>query len=203
MAMVALIPVKPLARVKSRLAGALDDKARARLIQDTLRHTILAIRESGLLETVFVLTRDRLVAAWAEDWGAHVVWERCAGLNRSLEIGRRHVLMQRRGLTRLLVAPADLGWLHAEDVTGMTALLPADGPAVVVAPDRHDQGTNALLLQPPAVIPFCFGAGSAHAHADQARARGAQVFCYHSSSTSLDVDEPADLSLYCAAPYVW
>jgi hypothetical protein len=26
---------------------------------------------------------------------------------------------------------------------------------------------------------------------------------YHSSSTSLDVDEPEDLRLYRAAPYVW
>lgn len=206
--MIALIPVKPLARVKSRLAEALDSAARIGLMRDTLRHTIDALQQSGRVEAVFVVTPDPHVAGWAEDWGAQSLREpqEGLGLNASLEEARQQLLRGYPDAGALLVVPGDLGWLQPEDVPGMVALLagaPPEQPAVVIAPDRRRAGTNALLLRPPAVIPFCFGPGSARAHAQQALAHGALLRWYDSSSTSLDVDEPDDLKLYLAAPYVW
>jgi len=206
--MIALIPVKTLARMKSRLADTLDGAARIRLMRDTLRRTIGAIQQSGGVESIFVVTRDLQVAGWAEDWGAQPLGEtrEGLGLNESLEEARRQLAGRYPDAGALLVVPGDLGWLQPEDVSGMATLLagaPRKAPAVVIAPDRRGEGTNALLLQPPGIIPFCFGRGSANAHAQQALAHGALVRWYHSSSTSLDVDEPEDLRLYRAAPYVW
>lgn len=206
--MIALIPVKTTARMKSRLADTLDGAARVRLMQDTLRRTIDAIQHSGIVEAIFVVTRDAQVAGWAEAWGARTLREpgEDMGLNASLEEARRELVACYPDAGALLVAPGDLGWLQPEDATGMAALLAGDPRrqhSVVIAPDRHHEGTNALLLQPPGVIPFCFGPGSARTHAGEAMRRGAAVRWYYSSSTSLDVDEPDDLTLYRAAPYVW
>jgi 2-phospho-L-lactate guanylyltransferase len=88
-----------------------------------------------------------------------------------------------------------------EDVRAMVSLL-GPGPGVVIAPDRHERGTNALLLKPPGIIDFVFGPDSAQQHAQQATAKGVTPQWYRSSSISLDVDEPDDLTLYDAAPFL-
>ena len=200
--MLALVPVKALPLAKSRLAGRLDPGERAGLMHDTLRRTLEALRQSSVVEWIVVATRDPEVASWARDWGAEVVGETCDGLNESLAEVREKILQRNPGLESLLVLPADLAWPAAEDVAAMAALL-EDGPGVVVAPDRHDEGTNALLLKPPGAIDFRFGPGSAQAHAAQAISKGIVPKWYRSSSISLDVDRPDDLNLYDAAPYVW
>ena len=65
---------------------------------------------------------------------------------------------------------------------------------MVIVPDRHGSGTNALLLEPPQVMPPSFGAGSFARHAALARAAGAEVKVSELPSLSLDVDTPADLA---------
>jgi 2-phospho-L-lactate guanylyltransferase len=199
--MIALIPVKALSRGKSRLAGALDAEARARLVRDTLRRTVGALKQVAEIAGVFLVTQDPAVAAWAAEWGVQSLRESRSGLNESLEEARAEILGRAPSAGGLLVLPADLGWLAAEDVRAVIAL--ADRPpCVVIAPDRRGRGTNALLLRPPDLIAFHFGPDSAREHAAQAAARGIAPIWHRSSSISLDVDEPGDLSLYYAAPYV-
>ena len=198
--MIALVPVKTLERAKSRLAGTLDPPARARLMHDTLRRTLQTLKEIEVISDIAVITRDAEVSRWAGEWGAHVVHEHDDGLNESLREARAHFA----AADSLLVVPADLGWLAVEDIRAMTALVVAamQSPCVIIAPDRHERGTNALLLRPPDIIDFCFGADSAHQHAARAAAMGITPQWYRSSSISLDVDEPEDLALYDAAPYL-
>jgi 2-phospho-L-lactate/phosphoenolpyruvate guanylyltransferase len=197
--MVALVPVKNLSRAKSRLAGTLSAQERARLMHDTLRRTLQALKQTGVFAEIAVITRDDEVARWAGEWGARVVREHHDGLNESLAEARTVFA----DAYALLVVPADLGWLVSEDVQAMAALLDNSGqPAVVIAPDRHERGTNALLLRPPGIIDFAFGPDSARRHAQRAAAHGITPQWYRSSSISLDVDEPDDLALYDAAPYL-
>ncbi|MFM9127512.1 MAG: NTP transferase domain-containing protein, partial [Solirubrobacterales bacterium] len=80
-----------------------------------------------------------------------------------------------------------------------------DEPEVVVVPDRHGEGTNALLLQPPDVIRPAFGEGSRERHESLARAAGVKVTVFECGSLGLDVDTVSDLhelasSLEPAAP---
>ena len=56
--MIALVPVKALSRAKTRLAGALDQTARARLIHDTLRRTLQTLQQVEAIGEVVVITRD-------------------------------------------------------------------------------------------------------------------------------------------------
>jgi 2-phospho-L-lactate guanylyltransferase len=195
--MIALVPVKALSRAKSRLADTLDPPARARLMHDTLRRTLQTLKQVRVIHDVVVITRDDEVSRWAAEWGALVVREQGEGLNESLREARAKFL----SADALLVTPADLGWPAAEDIEAMVSLV-TDGPSVVIAPDRHERGTNALLLRPPDVIDFCFGADSAAQHAARAVEQGITPQWYHSSSLSLDVDDPEDLALYQAAPYI-
>jgi coenzyme F420-0:L-glutamate ligase/coenzyme F420-1:gamma-L-glutamate ligase len=65
---------------------------------------------------------------------------------------------------------------------------------VGLVPDRHGDGTNALLVAPPGTIPFEFGPGSRQAHSAAARHAGA-AFVELDGPLSLDLDTGDDLLL--------
>jgi 2-phospho-L-lactate/phosphoenolpyruvate guanylyltransferase len=67
------------------------------------------------------------------------------------------------------------------------------GASVVIVPDRHGEGTNALLLTPPTALTPAFGPGSLARHAALASAGGASVRVAQAPSLELDVDTPGDL----------
>jgi 2-phospho-L-lactate guanylyltransferase len=110
--------------------------------------------------------------------------------------------LEARGAERLLVLPMDLPLLRRSDLEEVLDAHPHraadDTGAVVVVPDRHGEGTNALLLEPPTAIPFAFGPGSAALHEQQARHRGACVVL-HSQRLGMDLDDEADLAAVLVA----
>ncbi len=194
---IALVPVKRLDQAKSRLSDKLDAPARAQLMHDTLRRTVRALQAAAIFERVSIVTLDAQVQAWAKGWGVQVISEHRAGLNEALDEARGEC----HQTDAVLVIHGDVAWLTVEDVLAMTHLA-APSRAVVIAPDRHNRGTNALLLKPPCAIPFAFGENSAQRHADLAREAGIEPAWYHSPTLGLDVDVAADLRLYEAAPFL-
>jgi 2-phospho-L-lactate guanylyltransferase len=68
------------------------------------------------------------------------------------------------------------------------------GPDVVIVPDRHGTGTNALLLTPPDAIGPSFGPGSRERHEQAAQAAGAHWRVVEPRSLVLDVDTAEDLA---------
>ena len=98
----------------------------------------------------------------------------------------------------MVVLPADLPGVDAPAIDRLAEAGDAalrgdlDKPLVVLVPDRHGTGTNALLVAPPNAIPFRFGEGSRAAHAEAARAAGAS-YLELDGPLSFDVDTPDDL----------
>jgi 2-phospho-L-lactate guanylyltransferase len=66
-------------------------------------------------------------------------------------------------------------------------------PLVTLVPDRHRNGTNALLCAPPAIIAPCFGSDSFKRHLEAARGQGFEVRIVESDALSLDIDDSEDL----------
>ena len=114
-------------------------------------------------------------------------------LNEGLELGRRWALAA--GADALLVALGDLPCLTACEVDSMIALAdhPAGEAAVILAPDRRERGTNALLLRPPWLVRFTFGAGSLTRHRALARYTAVEPVLFRAPGAAFDVDTPADL----------
>ncbi len=102
-----------------------------------------------------------------------------------------------RGAERVLLVPGDCPALDAGEVTQLLADF--DGAGVVIVPDRHGSGTNALRLTPPAVIAPAFGPGSFARHAARGAGAGAVVRVAALPSLELDVDTPGDLAELRAA----
>ena len=190
MSVFAVVPVKDLLGTKSRLKPILNPGARAGLTLYMMGRVISVLKEAGV-ENVCVVSPDRIVLDSARERGAAPLPQESRGLNPALEEGRRWAMD--RGASSLLVLPADLPLLDAEDVR---AVLEGTGTedAVVISPDGAHAGTNALLLHPPDALPFAFGPGSYEAHLRSARERGLAVRVRERPHLSFDLDTAEDLA---------
>jgi 2-phospho-L-lactate guanylyltransferase len=193
MGLVAVVPVKDLRGTKSRLSPILDPCGRAGLTLYMMGRVVSRLREAGV-GRVYVVSPDRLVLRMAAESGATPLRQESRGLNPALEEGRRRAI--REGASALLVLPADLPLVEAED---LRAFLDAagergEGPLALISPDATRDGTNALLLRPPDAIPFAFGPGSFDEHVRAARRRGLRVEVCERPHLAFDLDTKEDFS---------
>jgi 2-phospho-L-lactate guanylyltransferase len=184
-----LVPVKPFAESKSRLAPPLSAEMRASLSRTLLRRLLLAASDAGLFAGMIVVSRDSAVRDCAAAWGAQPLAEQVADLNAALEEARRAAILQ--GAEAVMVLPADLPLVTADALRALVALAPAT-PGMVIAPSGTG-GTNALLLRPPNALPFAYGVESCARHCEMAAARGLGVVVHHAAALAFDVDLPDDL----------
>ena len=189
----AIVPVKPLRRGKSRLAGTLTEDERTALNQELLEHTLKTLSTLKELDQVLVVSRDPAALTIARNHGAKTVQEDGQPhLNTAL--ARATVVAKVHATHGVLVLPADLPLLEREDVLALIdrAVKP---PVVVIAPDRHGKGTNALLICPAGLIEYDFGEDSFQRHCERARKAGAQLEIVELPSLGLDLDLPEDLEM--------
>jgi 2-phospho-L-lactate/phosphoenolpyruvate guanylyltransferase len=192
----AIIPVKRFGQAKHRLLSILDRPGRATLVKAMLTDVLAAVTGAAEVERVIVVT----------------------GEGRAERTALHHA--QRVATTiEVLEEPDDRG--HSEAATlgiirakalgaGAVTLLPCDCPLldsgeldaalervrqgrVAVVPDRHGEGTNALLVSPPDAIAPAFGPGSKALHQDRAARAGYEAVVEPLESLALDVDTPDDL----------
>ena len=189
----AIVPVKPLRRGKSRLASALSEDERADLNRKLLERTLKTLTNLKEVDQVLVVSRDSSALAIAREMGARTVQEDgTPALNTALK--RATVIAQIYASRGVLVIPADLPLLSGEDILTLVdrAINP---PVIVIAPDRHQKGTNALLLSPANIIEYDFGPESFKKHCERAHKSGARLEIVNLPTLGLDLDLPEDLVL--------
>ncbi|MDQ3856473.1 MAG: 2-phospho-L-lactate guanylyltransferase [Chloroflexota bacterium] len=194
----ALLPVKPLAYSKSRLASVLSPVDRRDLMLWMADHVLRALVGSGALAQIYLVTADPDVVELGRCHSAVIVEEPTRGLNRALETARRQAVLD--GAEACLAVLGDLPRLSPQEVLALVGRL--NGPSgMVIAPDSRHEGTNALLLRPPELLPFAFGRHSYSAHLAAARDHGAAAAVFQSPGLSFDLDTPADLDEFRRAAY--
>ncbi|HZM21595.1 MAG TPA: 2-phospho-L-lactate guanylyltransferase [Anaerolineales bacterium] len=189
----AIVPVKPLRRGKSRLAGILTEDERADLNRTLLQHTLETLTTLKEMEEVLVISRDPQVLTIARNYGARTVREDGQpDLNTALN--RATVIAQVYATRGVLVLPADLPLISREDALVLVERAD-DPPVVVIAPDRHQKGTNALLMSPAGLIEYQFGENSFQRHCNLVKKAGARLEIVNLPSLGLDLDSPEDLEI--------
>jgi len=189
----AIVPVKPLRSGKSRLAGTLSEDERAELNRTLLQHTLKTLSDLKEVEHVLVISRDPQVLTVARMYGARTVREDGQPhLNTALK--RATVVAQVYATRGVLVLPVDLPLISREDILTLIERA-ADPPVVVIAPDRHEKGTNALLISPSGLIEYDFGENSFQHHCQRVKEAGARLEIVNLPSLGLDLDLPEDLEL--------
>jgi len=190
----AIVPIKPFNRAKSRLAKVLPPEQRESLAERMFRHTLEVLISVRQIAGVMVISRDHGALAMARDYGVHTVQESGAPeLNAALL--RASQVIGSHGVDGVFVLPADIPFVAAEDIQEILHL-GRYNTTVVLAPDARDEGTNALLVNPPGYIPFAFGGCSFRRHMMLAEEAGATVKIYRSDRIGLDIDTPDDLETY-------
>lgn len=191
----ALIPVKRLGAAKSRLRGALGADADA-LTLAMLGDVAEALVASRELERVVAVTPDEAVAEAARAAGAEARVAEDAGLNEAIAAA---VAALAEPGEAVLVMLGDVAGASPRAVSALFAALEAlGGRGVVLAPSR-DGGTAALLRAPHELMGTRFGAGSAAAHRELARAAGAPFRELALPALAIDLDRPEDLGALLAS----
>ena len=190
----AIVPVKPLRRGKSRLAEALNEDERAELNSQLLKHTLKTLKETPKVEEVLVISRDPKVMTIAHDHDARTIMEAgSADLNTALK--RATAVAKMYTTNGVLILPADLPLISKEDIEKIIDIGHAHHRVVVITPDRHKNGTNALLVSPSGLIEYSYGEKSFERHCEQAKNVGARLEVCELPSIELDLDLPEDLDL--------
>jgi 2-phospho-L-lactate/phosphoenolpyruvate guanylyltransferase len=191
---VAIVPVGALEGAKSRLGETLDAEERRDLVGRMLERTVRAALATPGIAEALVVSPDREALAAAARLGGRTLLQRSQGLNRGLGEARDDAVAG--GAEAIVVVAIDIPLVSAESLAQLIAPLTVirERPLVVLAPDRHGRGTNALLLAPPNAIEFGFGGDSRAAHAACAEESGAR-YVELDGPLSLDIDTPDDLLL--------
>jgi 2-phospho-L-lactate guanylyltransferase len=193
MALWAIVPVKPLRRGKSRLAGVLTPEERNDLNRRLLTHTLETLNAIPEIEQVLVISRDQAALSLAREHGARTVLENGAP-ELNVALARATIVVKNYATRGLLIVPADLPLISPEDINAMLEIA-VDPPVVVLAPDHRRQGTNALLVCPVGLIEYDFGPGSFQRHCERALQAGARLEILELPSLALDMDMPEDLEM--------
>jgi 2-phospho-L-lactate guanylyltransferase len=149
-----------------------------------------ALERASSVQTILVVSGDRQVRDVVA--GRDVVL-----IEDPVEKGQSHAARSglarasALGCERAALVPSDCPLLEAADLDSLIAASAAAD--VVIVPDRHGTGTNALVVDPSGSFEPQFGPDSLRRHTEQAERRGLSYCVEHPLSLTLDVDTGDDL----------
>ncbi|THA68126.1 2-phospho-L-lactate guanylyltransferase [Streptomyces sp. A0958] len=188
-----VVPLKPLARAKSRLVPASGALLRPRLALAFARDTVAAALSCPAVADVVVVTDDTVAGSALAALGARIVPDTpAAGLNAALAHGERAVRAARPGAA-LAALNADLPALRAAELSRVLEFSAAFPRAFV--PDAAGIGTTFLSAGPGVELRPAFGGRSRSCHL----ASGAvEITLPGIDSVRRDVDTGEDLRVALA-----
>ena len=183
-----VVPVKPPAFAKSRLA-ALGDEARGALVVAFAADTITAVLETPSVAGVLAITDDHVLAAALSDLGAFVIPDAVADdLNGSL-VQAAFEAHRRWPEAALAAVCADLPALRPDELDRALGAAPQDRMSFVA--DAAGSGTTAVVSPSLDLFVPRFGPGSRKEHLE---AGAVEIDLVDVPTLRQDVDTPADLS---------
>jgi 2-phospho-L-lactate guanylyltransferase len=186
----AILPVKRFDAAKQRLGRSVPDELRLALARAMVADVLEALERTSALELTILVTGQEDLARSARAHGAAVLDDDPdRGQSAAVVRGARHALVL--GFERVLCVPGDCPALDPEELSALLAASSSGG--VVIVPDRHGSGTNALLLAPPDAIEPSFGPDSFERHRRAGAAAGLEIRIARPASLLLDIDTGEDL----------
>lgn len=189
----AVLPVKPIRSGKSRLAGVLSEEKREILNQRMFEHTLAVLKEIKEIDKVLVISRDSKVISYARKHGAHTIQED-SDSELNMAVRRATMVAKSFSVQSLLILPADMPLIQPEDIVECIKKQ-GKGKTLVIAPDRRDEGTNVLFLDPVDNFEYLFGHNSFQFHTQQGFEKGYEVIIVKNEHLALDLDIPEDIEL--------
>jgi 2-phospho-L-lactate/phosphoenolpyruvate guanylyltransferase len=186
----AVVPVKRFAVAKSRLAPGVEEARKPGLVAAMVADVLEAISAARLVERTIVVSQEPRAAELAAAAGADLLSD-FDDASHSAAALAGIAAAEAAGAGCVALLPGDCPLLDPRELDKMLTGVPDSYVAVI--PDRHGNGTNALVLAPPSAIEPSFGEGSRERHVAAARAAGIAYGVEELPSLGLDLDTPADI----------
>jgi 2-phospho-L-lactate guanylyltransferase len=186
----AILPMKNFSEAKQRLRIELPADDRRALVEAMFSDVLVALRRVPALDRIVVVSADHGAQRIAQGYGATVVEDDERGHNAAAGLGIQTAL--EAGADRALLVPGDCPTLSPKDIDALLSH-PAADRSVLISPDRHGTGTNALLLTPPDALAPSFGPDSCQRHLSDAESAGLAAEVVELPSLALDIDTADDL----------
>ena len=194
MRLYSITPVRMLSNGKSRLSSVLSPSQREHLSKAMLSDVLSKIQASKITKGMLVVSPDQEVIKIASEFGAHGIKEEAEyGVNAAVEKGIAYALKNRAD--SIVVLPADLPRLNTEDLVSLVAAVEED-PTVVMTPSNRLDGTNALLMKPPAVMNLHYDQDSFRSHVLEAIEQNVRLKTVLRNGLMSDLDDQTDLTEY-------
>lgn len=189
--LVAVIPMKPLGRSKTRLAPHMSEEQRSDLVVGMLRRVLGAIKGSSI-EMFWVVGGDERIRNVARNFDG--IWMEELGRNLNDTLGKAFDELAGRNAAALYLA-GDLPFLKPSDLHSLLRSSRRN-TNITLAPARRDGGTNAILVPPG--IPFRpeLGPRSFSKHLSTAAAMEVSVAICYSPGLGFDLDITDDLETF-------
>jgi 2-phospho-L-lactate guanylyltransferase len=187
----AVLPIKTFDEAKQRLRAELDPTPRRALVEAMFSDVLIALRRAKLVDQVLVVSADNVAQRIAGGYDAMVLEDEDLGHSQAAARGAERAL--ELGVDRVLMVPGDCPLLSPTELDELLRRQ-VPSPSLLVVPDRHGTGTNALLLTPPDALQPSFGPGSHDRHHEHANTAGIHVETVEVPSLALDIDTPEDLA---------
>ena len=188
---VAIVPMKDLGLAKQRLAAVLTDSERMGLVYAMLRDVVHALGRARHVEKSYIVAHDRGYL----DFDLDLIEEPLnSGYNEAVSRAVSSPELSNRDA--VLVLPGDIPMVVPDEIDALAAPLAAPGMRLSAA--RDGDGTNGLVMAPPALMKTAFGPGSFRRHREAAQSLGIVPEDIHRDGLAFDIDTPDDLAALCA-----
>ncbi|HSG32609.1 MAG TPA: 2-phospho-L-lactate guanylyltransferase [Thermodesulfobacteriota bacterium] len=190
-----IVPVKDLSKAKDRLSSVLPQKHRTTLAYAMLEDVLIALKNSKLLDRKFIITLDKRAIEIASNLGIEIILEtEQNGESASVDFAAAKCIEM--GADSMLVIPGDAPLITSSDIDLIIKEeKQLQAPYIIMVPAGDELGTNAILRNPPDIIPSRFGHDSYNKHKEEANKKNIQYKTFNNPRIALDIDQPADLQL--------
>lgn len=196
----AVLPVKNLADVKTRLAPVLSPAERSALFLCMVRDVLAVAAAVRAVDGVLIVTRDPRMQQIAAEFGASVLQE-AADDGHSAAVARAASWLSARGESGFMQIPGDIPAVTVEELSDVLAVHGGEQPrAFTIVPSRDHGGSNCIVCTPPDLMVLQFGPDSFRRHVASARAAGIPCRIVERPGIALDIDHPVDLARLAASP---
>ena len=188
-----VLPIKLLSQTKSRLMTVLSPQERADLTRHLTERTLSVLHRVPEIAGIVIVSRDPEIERIGTHFGVRCVAEPASsGLNTAVYTGYQFVTEQKA--THAFILPSDLPLLEPQDITAVCQF--TTSPSCVIASDKVEEGTNALLL--PTGLPFWFqyGRSSYQKHYSEAKRHNLIPHIVKRTNLQFDLDTVQDFTTY-------
>lgn len=197
----AIVPLKNLKNVKTRLSSVLSPSERAELLLCMASDVLSSTSAVPELKGTVVVSCDERVMAMAEASGAFVLEEPDnAGHSAAVAFGSHW--LKTRGERSFLQVPADIPLVLPAHLSRLIHSHEEmdDNRKITIVPSHDYGGSNCVICTPPDALALQFGSESFRRHLDAAKTAGVRIEVREVQEIALDIDDPQDLARLAAMP---